>query len=65
MKEQFPEDVFGKLGRTYGKDKDGHPIAYAHHVLSENSRFDLISEGTIYMAPIRILMPSSVTYSAF
>lgn len=28
MKEQFPEDVFGKLGRTYGKDKDGHPIAY-------------------------------------
>lgn len=28
VKEQFPEDVFGKLGRTYGKDKDGHPIAY-------------------------------------
>ncbi|KAG2141237.1 CRAL-TRIO domain-containing protein [Suillus clintonianus] len=28
MKEKFPEDVFGKLGRTYGKDKDGHPIAY-------------------------------------
>jgi hypothetical protein len=32
MKEQFPEDVFGKLGRTYGKDKDGHPIAYVHYV---------------------------------
>ncbi|KAG1723836.1 CRAL TRIO domain-containing protein [Suillus paluster] len=28
MKEKFPEDVFGKLGKTYGKDKDGHPIAY-------------------------------------
>lgn len=28
MKEKFPEDVFGKLGRTYGRDKDGHPIAY-------------------------------------
>ncbi|KAG1728091.1 CRAL-TRIO domain-containing protein [Suillus lakei] len=28
MKEKFPEDIFGKLGRTYGKDKDGHPIAY-------------------------------------
>lgn len=28
MKEKFPEDVFGQLGRTYGKDKDGHPISY-------------------------------------
>jgi hypothetical protein len=35
MKEKFPEDVFGKLGRTYGKDKDGHPIAYVHHMPSE------------------------------
>ncbi|KAG1850709.1 CRAL-TRIO domain-containing protein [Suillus subluteus] len=28
MQEKFPEDVFGQLGRTYGKDKDGHPISY-------------------------------------
>ncbi|KAJ8590142.1 CRAL TRIO domain-containing protein [Rhizopogon salebrosus TDB-379] len=28
MKEEFPEEVFGQLGRTYGKDKEGHPISY-------------------------------------
>jgi len=38
MKEQFPEDVFGNLGKTYGKDKDGHPIAYVY-VLPEKSIF--------------------------
>ncbi|KAL4065966.1 CRAL-TRIO domain-containing protein [Scleroderma citrinum] len=27
-KEQFPEDVFGKLGKIYGKDKHGHPVSY-------------------------------------
>jgi hypothetical protein len=29
-KEEFPEDVFGKLGYVYGKDKDGRPITYGH-----------------------------------
>ncbi|KAI0047854.1 CRAL/TRIO domain-containing protein [Auriscalpium vulgare] len=28
MEEQFPEDVFGKLGHVYGKDKEGRPITY-------------------------------------
>lgn len=67
MKEKFPEDIFGKLGITYGKDKDGHPIAYVHHVPPEKSesRSDSISEGTIYTAPIRIWMPSSVIHNAF
>ncbi|KAG6335261.1 hypothetical protein ID866_3817 [Astraeus odoratus] len=28
MKEQFPEDVFGKLGKIYGRDRQGHPVTY-------------------------------------
>jgi phosphatidylinositol transfer protein SFH5 len=28
IKEEFPEDVFGKLGYVYGKDKSGGPVAY-------------------------------------
>ncbi|KAF7308356.1 CRAL-TRIO domain-containing protein [Mycena chlorophos] len=27
-KEEFPQDVFGKLGHIYGKDKDGRPVVY-------------------------------------
>ncbi|ESK97874.1 cral trio domain protein [Moniliophthora roreri MCA 2997] len=27
-KEQFPDDVFGKLGYIYGKDKEGRPVVY-------------------------------------
>ena len=28
MKETFPDDVFGKLGKVHGKDKEGHPVTY-------------------------------------
>ncbi|KIM90576.1 hypothetical protein PILCRDRAFT_812334 [Piloderma croceum F 1598] len=28
IKEEFPDDVFGKLGYVYGKDKSGRPVAY-------------------------------------
>ncbi|PPQ90753.1 hypothetical protein CVT25_010142 [Psilocybe cyanescens] len=28
LKEDFPEEVFGKLGYIYGKDKGGRPVAY-------------------------------------
>ena len=28
VKEEFPQDIFGNLGRVYGKDKEGHPIVY-------------------------------------
>ncbi|KAF7308982.1 CRAL-TRIO domain-containing protein [Mycena kentingensis (nom. inval.)] len=27
-KEEFPEDVFGKLGHIYGRDKQGRPVVY-------------------------------------
>ncbi|KAK7056327.1 Non-classical phosphatidylinositol transfer protein (PITP) [Paramarasmius palmivorus] len=27
-KEEFPDDVFGKLGYIYGKDKEGRPVVY-------------------------------------
>ena len=26
MKEEFPQDVFGKLGHIYGTDKEGRPV---------------------------------------
>ena len=26
MKEEFPDEVFGKLGRVRGKDKEGRPV---------------------------------------
>jgi len=26
--ETFPEDIFGKLGYVYGKDKEGRPVTY-------------------------------------
>ncbi|KAI6024413.1 CRAL-TRIO domain-containing protein [Pisolithus marmoratus] len=28
MKEKYPEETFGKLGRIYGQDKQGHPVVY-------------------------------------
>lgn len=28
VKEEFPDDVFGKLGMVHGKDKEGHPVTY-------------------------------------
>lgn len=33
LKEEFPEDVFGKLGYVYGKDKGGRPVTYVLSVL--------------------------------
>ena len=34
VKEEFPQDIFGNLGRVYGKDKEGHPIVYVAPLLS-------------------------------
>ncbi|KAJ7509881.1 CRAL-TRIO domain-containing protein [Mycena galericulata] len=28
VKEQFPDDVFGKLGHIFGRDKQGRPVVY-------------------------------------
>jgi hypothetical protein len=28
MQEHFPEEVFGKLGHIYGKDREGRPVIY-------------------------------------
>ena len=28
LKEQFDPEVFGKLGRVYGKDREGRPVTY-------------------------------------
>lgn len=28
MQEEYPQDVFGKLGHIYGKDKDGRPVTF-------------------------------------
>lgn len=26
LKEEFPEDIFGKVGQIYGRDKGGRPV---------------------------------------
>ena len=28
MKEAFPDEVFWKLGKIHGRDKEGHPVMY-------------------------------------
>ncbi|PFH51859.1 hypothetical protein AMATHDRAFT_58391 [Amanita thiersii Skay4041] len=28
MKEEFPQEIFGRLGHVYGKDKEGRPVVY-------------------------------------
>jgi len=28
MNERFPDEVFGQLGKVYGRDKQGHPVTY-------------------------------------
>lgn len=28
MKEQFPDEVFEKVGKVKGKDKEGRPVTY-------------------------------------
>ncbi|KAF7309950.1 CRAL-TRIO domain-containing protein [Mycena indigotica] len=39
-KEEFPEDVFGKLGHIYGRDKEGRPVVY--NVYGGNSDIDAV-----------------------
>ncbi|KAJ7224065.1 CRAL-TRIO domain-containing protein [Mycena pura] len=39
-KEEFPEDVFGKLGRIFGRDKEGRPVVY--NVYGGNSDLDAV-----------------------
>jgi hypothetical protein len=36
VKEEFPEDVFGKLGYVYGKDEGGRPVTYVLFVPQGN-----------------------------
>lgn len=31
MKEEFPEKVFGGVGRVFGQDKEGNPVTYVTH----------------------------------
>ena len=63
MKEQFPEDVFGQLGKIYGKDKEGRPVAYVHYPLTM-THADTSCEGITCTAQIRIWTRSSAIYSA-
>ncbi|KAJ7066436.1 CRAL/TRIO domain-containing protein [Mycena amicta] len=39
-KEEFPQDVFGKLGHIYGRDKEGRPVVY--NVYGGNSDLDAV-----------------------
>lgn len=51
LKEDFPEEVFGKLGYIYGKDKGGRPVAY--EIIQSSCVFKTnLSQVTISMAEI-------------
>jgi len=63
MKEKFPEDIFGKLGKIYGKDNQGHPVSYVppnRHMTAPKALL-----GTTFTAQTRISMLFSVTSSDF
>lgn len=34
LKEEFPEDIFGKVGYVFGHDVDGRPITYVYFLSS-------------------------------
>ncbi|KAJ6527255.1 CRAL TRIO domain-containing protein [Mycena vulgaris] len=40
LKEEFPADVFGKLGHIFGRDKEGRPVVY--NVYGGNSDLDAV-----------------------
>lgn len=40
VKEQFPQDIFGELGKIYGKDKGGHPVSY--NIYGANKNLDAV-----------------------
>ncbi|KAG0699906.1 CRAL-TRIO domain-containing protein [Suillus ampliporus] len=64
MREKFPEDVFGKLGKTYGKDKDGHPIAY--NLYGANKDLDAVFGDTQRFLRWRVaFMEESITLLDF
>lgn len=63
VKEQFPQDIFGELGKIYGKDKGGHPVSYVDYNLRSWSLSVWVD--TIFMVQTRILMLSSGTFNGF
>ncbi|KAJ7105477.1 CRAL TRIO domain-containing protein [Mycena crocata] len=40
VKEEFPQDVFGKLGHIFGRDKEGRPVVY--NVYGGNNDLDAV-----------------------
>ncbi|KAF8196750.1 CRAL-TRIO domain-containing protein [Mycena galopus ATCC 62051] len=40
LKEEFPQDVFGRLGHIYGRDKEGRPVVY--NVYGGNQDLDAV-----------------------
>lgn len=52
LKEEFPEEVFGKVGRVYGKDKGGRPVVWVKR-MSEGSCLIEFTDIT-FMVAIKI-----------
>jgi phosphatidylinositol transfer protein SFH5 len=37
INEEFPKDIFGSVGRVFGKDKEGRPVTYVECCLDVSS----------------------------
>lgn len=65
MKEEFPDEIFGKLGKVHGKDKEGHPVTYVlHNTLAVKQAGGYIPLAITSMGQTRISMLSLVTSNA-
>lgn len=40
VKEEFSEDIFGKVGKVKGTDKETHPVTYVT-IVTSNSRTNM------------------------
>ena len=57
LKEEFDQDVFGRLGKVFGKDKDGRPVAYNLYgaVKDMKAVFGDVQKFIRYVAPAGIV----------
>ena len=55
LKETFPEEVFGKVGYVFGKDKEGRPVTYrSFPYYNELFALTFIQLDTMSMAETKI-----------
>jgi hypothetical protein len=47
VNEEFPDEVFGKLGYVYGTDKGGRPVTYVFNSFRFRIQFSSF-QGSLY-----------------